>query len=147
MDVEHYLADISGIESDVLLGEWRWLLRDQKFVVFRATALGDLILRNEAGAFFLLDMIDGKLQRLADAESELWRVLDDRQTRKTVLGTFVVRGLREAGIVLAPGECYSPEQPPILGGSLSNDNLRPCNLLVHASIMGQIHQQVRGLVG
>jgi hypothetical protein len=145
LDVKPYLADITSIDTDVLLDDWRWLLGGQSYAVFRVTAMGDLILQDMAERFHLLDMIDGKLRPLASTESELWAVLTDRSTRKTLLGTFVVRGLREAGITIGPGECYSPDHPPILGGSLSNDNLHPCDILVHASIMGQIHRQVRSL--
>jgi hypothetical protein len=145
MDVEPYLADTNGIDADALLDEWRWMLGEREFVVFRATALGDLILRDSTGQFCLLDMIEGKLRPLASTEPELWEVLADRNSRKTLLGTFIVRGLRGAGVVLGRAECYSPERPPILGGSLTNDNLRPCSLLVHSSIMGQIHCQVSEL--
>jgi hypothetical protein len=121
------------------------MLGNREYVVFRATALGDLILRDATGQFCLLDMIEGQLRPLAGTESELWAVLADRQSRKVLLGTSIVRGMREAGVSLGPAECYSPEHPPILGGSLTNDNLRSCSLLVHSSIMGQIHRQVSEL--
>jgi hypothetical protein len=145
MDVQPYLADISGIDADALLEDWRWLLGDGRYTVFRATAMGDLILRDVAGRFHMLDTIDGKLQPLAGSESELWQVLSDRRSRKRLLGTFIVRGLREAGVVLGPRQCYSPDHPPILGGDLSDDNLKPCDIYVHLSIMGQIHRQVKDL--
>jgi hypothetical protein len=145
MDVNPYLADMTGIDTDALLEDWQWLLGGRSYAVFRATAMGDLILKDPARGFHLLDMIDGNVRPLADTEEELWAMLADRHTRKTVLATFVVRGLREAGVTLGPGQCYSPDHPPVLGGELSNDNLRPCDLRVHASIMGQIHRQVRDL--
>jgi hypothetical protein len=145
VDVQQYFADISGIDADGLLDEWRWLLGDRRLSVFRATAMGDLILKDDADKFHFLDMIDRKVYRLADSEPELWAVLTDRQTRKKLLSTFIVRGLREAGVPLGRLQCYSPDVPPILGGSLSRDNLRPCDILVHASMLGQIHQQVKDL--
>jgi len=145
VDVKAYLADIAGIDADSLLDDWQWLLGGRSYTVSRATALGDLILQDAAGRFHLLDMIDGKVRPLAGTEAELWSVLADRHTRKTVLATSVVRGLRRAGVTLGPGECYSPDRPPILGGSLTDDNLRPCDIRVHATILGQIHRQVRDL--
>jgi hypothetical protein len=141
VDVKPYLADLTGINTDDLLADWRWLLGAQSYTVFRATAMGDLILQDAAGRFHMLDMIEGKVWPLAGTENELWAALTDRHTRKTLLITFRVRALRDAGVTLEPGQCYSPDRPLILGGSLSNDNLRPCDIRVHASIMGQIHRR------
>ncbi len=107
--------------------------------------MGDLILVDESRRFHFLDMINGKVEALADSEKELWTLLADRETRKKLLLTFVVRDLRDKGKTLAPGECYSPDHPLILGGDLSDDNLRPCDIRVHASMQGQIHEQVRHL--
>jgi len=145
VDAQPYLADICGIDENALLESWRWLLGDHLYKVFHATAMGDLILTDESEAFYLLDMIEGKVRPLATSESELLEVLTDRQNRKTLLFTFVVRRLREAGVILNPGKCYSPDCPLILGGSLSVDNLKPCDILVHSSIQGQIHRQVKDL--
>jgi WD40 repeat protein/tRNA A-37 threonylcarbamoyl transferase component Bud32 len=38
-------------------------------------------------------------------------------------------GPAEGGVVLGPQDCYSPAHPPVLGGSLSRENLRPCDSL------------------
>lgn len=145
MDLGRYLVDTNGIGSDALLDDWRWLLGDRPFAVFRATAMGDLFLRDEPGQFYFLDMVGGKLRPLASEEPELWAVLSDRSARKELLLTHVVRELQEAGFSLAPGECYSPELPPVVGGDLSPENLKPCDLRVHASILGQLHRQAKDL--
>jgi hypothetical protein len=145
MDVQPYLADISGLNADSLLDDWWWLLGERAYTVYRATAMGDLFLRDAAGQFHLLDMIGGKVQPLAASEDQLWEAVGDRRARKEILLTQVVRGLKEAGVTLGPGECYSPDLPPTVGGDLSNTNLRPCDIRIHASIMGQIHRQGRDL--
>ena len=144
-DPTPYFADISGIDAGELLDEWRWLLRDSAFDVYRATAMGDLILRDPSGVFRFLDMVDGKLEHLAETESALAERLQDRGERQRLLGTFVVRGLRDSGKALLAGQCYSPDHPPILGGNLDDENLQPCDTRVHASMQGQIHKQVKDL--
>jgi hypothetical protein len=144
-DATPYFANIDEIECQSLLADWTWLLNGNVYSVFRATAMGDLILRDEFAAFHFLDMADGKIAKLADSEELLWELLADRNARKTLLFTFVVRGLREKGKNLGPGECYSPDHPLILGGELDDDNLQPCDIRVHASMQGQIHEQVRNL--
>jgi len=144
-DPEPYFADISGIDSRELLTDWQWLLDGMNATVHKATAMGDLILRDDAQAFYFLDMVDGKIEKLADTEESLCAVLQDRNERKRLLFTFVVRGLRDDGTGLSQGQCYSPDHPLILGGDLDDDNLKPCDIRVHASMQGQIHEQVKNL--
>ena len=114
-------------------------------ILYCATAMGDLILRDESATFHFLDMVDGKMEKLADSEEQLSGAVADRNARKSLLFTFVVRGLKETGKTLGPGECYSPDHPLILGGELDDDNLQPCDIRVHASMQGQIHEHVRNL--
>jgi hypothetical protein len=145
MDVNRYLADISGIQPDHLLEDWQWLLGEVRYKVFRATAMGDLIIQDQGGLFYFLDMLKGKLRPLASSEEELWTKLTDRRLRKFLLSTFTVRDLQQEGCTLAPGQCYSPKHPPILGGDPDKENLERCDIQVHASIMGQLHRQVKNL--
>lgn len=107
--------------------------------------MGDLFLIDAGGAIHFLDMIGGGLQRVAPSEREFDLRIRDSAARKHYLATFVVRELREAGIQLSQNECYSPDVPPALGGELDGANLRPCDVSVHASIMGQIHRQLKDL--
>lgn len=144
-DPTPYLANIDGIDDASLLSDWQWLLEDQSVTVFRATAMGDLILRDPSGSFHFLDVVDGKLSKMAESEEALWELLAQSDARKQYLFTFVIRGLNSAGKTLSPGECYSPDHPLILGGELDDDNLQPCDICVHASIQGQIHEQIKDL--
>lgn len=145
-DPEPYFADITGIASHELLAEWQWLLTGMNATVFRATVMGDLILRDDTNVFYFLDMVDGRIERLANTEESLFEMLRDRTERKRILSTSVVRGLRENGKPpLKQGQCYSPDHRLVLGGDFGDDNLQPCDFRVHASIHGQIHEQVKGL--
>lgn len=144
MAYERYFADIAGIEPKSLLDDWRWLLGDRVFSVWKATALGDLFLKTTDGAIWFLDMMEGKLIAFATDESDYEAKIADRHVRKNVLLSFLVRDL-QAQVALHAGECYSPDIPPILGGRLKTENLKPTDIGVHASIMGQIHRQVKDL--
>ena len=53
--------------------------------------------------------------------------------------------LRERGLLLTQGECYSPIHPPALGGSYAPENFEKTSWRVHVSIMGQIHEQTKDL--
>jgi hypothetical protein len=143
-DLSRYFVP-GAFNSDALLEAWKWLLDNQPFDVFRVTCLGDMFLINTSGQVHFLDTIEGKLSLFAGSEEEFDSKLQNRHVRQRYLATFLVRDLTDAGVTLQAGECYSPDRPPILGGALSLDNLRPIDLLVHASIMGQIHRQVNNL--
>lgn len=56
-----------------------------------------------------------------------------------------VVGLRAAGKLLERGQVYGFEIPPVLGGSFDAENLVPSDLVVHFSLAGQIHRQVKDL--
>ncbi len=48
-------------------------------------------------------------------------------------------------MILLPGEIYSFRKPPILGGDYAFENVEKADLVVHFSLMGQIHEQVAKL--
>jgi Domain of unknown function (DUF1851) len=57
----------------------------------------------------------------------------------------LVAALKLGGIKLGPGQCYSYKIPPVLGGKIEASNFDATDLLVHLSILGQIHHQVKDL--
>lgn len=145
-DPAPYFADVAPHILPDLLDEWGWLLGKEPFEVFRVTAMGDLFLIDAGGAVHFLDVIGGgTLEHFARSEREFDARIRESGARKRYLVTFVVRRLREAGVRLERNECYSPDVPFVLGGTLENANLHPCEVYVHASILGQIHRQLKDL--
>jgi hypothetical protein len=142
-DPAPYFADVAPHLLPDLLDEWGWLLGKEPFEVFRVTAMGDLFLIDAGGAIDFLDVMGGALEHFAASEREFDARIRESAARKRFLVTFVVRRLREAGVRLERNECYSPDVPIVLGGTLEDANLNPCEVYVHASIMGQIHRQLR----
>jgi hypothetical protein len=144
---EDCFISISQFKPDDLLVDWRWLIGNQDYEVFRATALGDLFLRDPSGKILFLDMIGGSCRLAAESEQGFEELLNDREVRRNMLMARVVEAARDAGMLLGPGQCYSPNIPPLLSGTLDEDNLEPTSIVVHSSVMGQIHRQVKGLPG
>src|SRR5262245_34726196 len=117
-DLTPYFVSGEGLDPEDLLGDWRWLLGNVDYQVYRITCLGDLFLQDSTGRISFLDIMEGNLTAFASDDTEFQKRFDDRHIRQRYLLTFAVRYLRDAGIVLQPGECYSPDHPPILGGQL-----------------------------
>jgi hypothetical protein len=127
-----------------LLADWRWLIGADEFKVIRVTAFGNLFLRDSEGRVHLLDTTRGWIREVAASEQEWMRCLDDVGHRRLWLLPFVVELLRRDGVLLKPGQCYSWKHPPHLGGEMAADNAEPCDIMVHVSVLGQLHRQIAG---
>ena len=56
-----------------------------------------------------------------------------------------VQELREAGAILAQGECYIPKHEPILGGSWKVANWSPGRWVWHLERQGRVHFAIKDL--
>lgn len=144
LDLSRYFVQ-GDFDFQPLLEEWSWLLGEKKFRVHKVTSMGDMFLIDDKGNVLFLDTLDGTLASFSSTTEEFDEKLQDRHARKRYLATFVVRDLLDSGHSLRPGECFSPDLPPVLGGKMHRDNFSPVDSLFHASVMGQIHRQVKEL--
>jgi hypothetical protein len=142
---EDCFASFEGRTAEELLADWRWLIGPAGYDVLRVTAFGHLFLRDAGGRVHLLDTAWGRVSEVAASEQEWRACLEDRGLRRGWLLPFVVELLHRDGVFLKPGQCYSWKHPPHLGGAMDSDNAEPCDVLVHVSMLGQIHRQTEGL--
>jgi hypothetical protein len=135
---------IEGIDHEQLLGEWRWLI-PQRMTILSITLLGDVFLRDSDGSIHWLDVAGGKLSKVADSEAAFESALRDEALRDNWFLPQVISELAAKGSKLKPRQCYSYKKPPCLGGSFDAANFEPTDLVVHFSILGQIHAQIKDL--
>ena len=57
----------------------------------------------------------------------------------------LVSALRQRGLTLGPGHCYSPIEPLILGGKMEPENFEVTDWRIHVGLMGQIYQKLKDL--
>lgn len=141
-------SDLVAPVRDLGIGDaldgWRWLTGDQATPVL-LTALGDLFVQTPTGEVSFLDSYDGQLVLVAGTR-EAWKsALQQDENLHVWFMPALVTALRDGGLLLAEGQCYSPIHPPVLGGSMTAANFEPTSWRVHLGIMGQIHEQVKGL--
>ena len=127
-----------------LLDDWRWLLGDS-MELFLISSLGDMFLSDSAGHIFWLDTGSGKLKEVAISAAEFKQLIQKREHADQWFIPLLVGDLITSGVKLSPGQCYSYKKPPILGGKITPNNFMPTDLLVHFSILGQLHRQVKDL--
>jgi hypothetical protein len=126
-----------GLES------WSWLDLAGKTPVF-TSLFGDVVLESGDGYWFL-DTIEGKLTRPWSNRDDVRTAFADPEVREQYLLEGLAMAAAQHGIALAREQIYDFSTPPVLGGELAVENLRPVDFQVALNIAGQIHEQVRDL--
>ena len=132
----------AGRTVSLALNQWPALLPTPPLLAWRVTPAG--LLRRQAVS--LLDTSAGSFERVAsswDAFRELMAAPSEDVADWFKLSLVVA--LRDAGLSLAMGQCYSAIHPLALGGPIGIDNFEQCSWRLHVGLMGQIHQQLRNV--
>ena len=144
MQYTEYLAS-TAVDSDELLSEWRWLTGPD-LQLWHVTKAGDAFLRDQSnGAIYFLDIMNGNVERIAPSESSFEEAVTVPENAERWLMPAIVDGQAVLGMKPGTNQCLSFKHPPVLGGQLDPDNFETCDVLVHFSIAGQIHRQVKDL--
>lgn len=142
-------APVTGLRDDDVLESWRWLTGPDCQPLL-LTAMGDLFVIRpprfpHQEAVFFLDVVRGRLDQVASSYAELRELLIMPERVQEWLLPDLVATLRQNGVTLEAGQCYSPKLPPVLGGEMEPSNLKACDWRVHLDLMGQIHKQGKDL--
>jgi hypothetical protein len=144
MDVRRYFANTTH-SGDEVLADWRWLIPTD-LQLWKVTMAGDALLRRPAdGSVHFLDVMGGTVEQIASDEAAFEAAVAVIENREKWLMPEVVEGQAALGMCPAANECLSFKTPPVLGGQLAPENFETCSVLVHFSIAGQIHKQVKDL--
>jgi hypothetical protein len=144
MDWKHLSIDISRLDFRRLLSQWRWIV-PQTLRPFSLTIFGDWFFLDDQGHVLFLDTVGGNLSEIAPSR----RVFLAEREKSENLDEWYMADLAELcwerGLRPGSGQCLSFKVPPVLSGSLEFENVEICDLMVHESIIGQIHRGVKNL--
>ncbi|SRR5713226_3550546 len=135
---------VEGLSSEELLDDWAWLLREP-YALIALNNFGDMFLRDGTGKVHFLDLAAGQITTIAESMEEFQRLSADKNCRARWFLLGLLTELDRAGMTITKGECFGFKKPPVLGGKIELSNIEITQLSVYASLMGQIHQQVRNL--
>ena len=144
MTVHDYLIDPAELDWGKLLAEWQWLLPDS-FTVWLVNRFGDLFLVFDDDSVHMLDIGQGELEELAEDREVFCDLIDEEDNAVQWLMVPLVDACVAEGLELGPGQCYSYDQPPVLGGEYSVRNTRLSSLADHYGLFGQLHRQTHHL--
>jgi hypothetical protein len=144
MNYKRYLVD-TVVPGDQVLDDWRWLI-GSGLRLWHVTRAGDALLMDPTdGSIHFLDVIEGKVERIADSDTDFEAAVATTEHVERWLTPDIVNGQAALGMCPGRNECLSFKKPPVLGGQLEPNNFEICDVLVHFSIAGQIHRQVKDL--
>lgn len=143
-DSQHLFIEPSTKDIWEALDGWKWIGLDG-LEPGAVSAFGDIFFRAADGSVKLLDMIEGQMTQVSETWPALITQLNDPGRRDELLLAGLVTAAREQGLVLGTGECYDFEQPPVLGGEMSVEQINKTFFVVKVHIAGQIHRQVKDL--
>jgi hypothetical protein len=127
-----------------LLADWLWLAPPDAEPML-PTACGDLFLQSPDGSIALLDTCSGTCDTAASSYDEWKAMLNDAGQMEEWFRSSLLADLLKAGLSREPGQCFSPFVPQVVSGSWEPSNFHACDLVVHLSMLGQIHRQVNDL--
>lgn len=134
-------VSMDGMDLDAVLSDWRWLIGDDARPVLMSAA-GDLFVQKADGSVWWLDAGGGSFKAVAHGETFQQEVA---KNANEWLLPQMIGDLKGSGVELAPGQVYGFKTAPILGGAYKLQNIEPTDAVVHFSLLGQIHEQVKDL--
>ena len=138
---EQLTKDISRIDQNEILSEWRWLLPDVKSVVI-VTCMGDMFIEDKNGHILFLLYDGGDLEIVAENKAELELFLNDDEKFDNWFLPLLFEKLIIAEKYLKPNEVYSLKKFGVLGGEYTVENIEPTDISVHFGIAGLICKQI-----
>jgi hypothetical protein len=134
----------SAYNPDTVLDPWRWRL-GEGFAVLLPTVFGHLFLERADGTVWFLDTWTGDLHEVGPSYDSFRTAVsaDQEFCSRWFLPALIVE-LRNAGLVLAPGQCYAPFVSPGVGGSTTPANFTTASLRLHLATSAAEVQQLHG---
>ena len=135
--------DISGISSERLLYEWKWLVPEECKIV-AVNPFGDLFLEDDQGRVQWLDVTSGTISALATSASEFQEEGKNTANRNGWFLEELAGRAEQKGFRPGKGQCVGYKIPSVFKESSNAiENMYVADLYEYVSFMGDIHRQMR----
>ena len=135
---------VDKLPAKALLEDWDWLTQ-KPYTLIAMNNFGDLFLQDQDGRIDFLQLEAGKILRIANSAQEFQEMTKERKNQQEWFFADLLTDLEHAGMALGYGQCFALKTPLVLGGEAKLENFEMTSILVHVSMMGQIHRQVKNL--
>jgi hypothetical protein len=144
MSWENLSINIVPLDCNRLLSDWRWLVPED-LRPFELTIFGDWFFEDADGRVVFLDTVGGRLTVIAPSRSAFLTDRENPENKDEWYMPDLARRCRDEGLCPSFGQCLSFTIPPVLSGPMDASNVEVCDLMVHLSSLGQIHQGVKNV--
>ncbi|MDP1562028.1 MAG: DUF1851 domain-containing protein [Pirellulaceae bacterium] len=134
----------NGVDLEAILSDWTWAMSEPLRPVL-LTAMGDVFAQGESQAVYFIDIVEGKIHRVAEDGESFRLYLRQNQFVSDHMYPDRVVEFRSEGMTLRPGEVYSHKQLLVIGGDDDIGNIEATDVSVHISIHGQVRRQIKDL--
>lgn len=141
---QDYQRDCVGLDADYLLSDWRWLVPNDRRPIL-LTAFGDWFFERPDGKVEFLDTVGGVLSVVARTTREFSELKARPENQDDWFMHELAALAWDRGLCPDFTQCLGWKVPPVIGGPLEFENLEVTDLVVHQSILGQIHRQAKDL--
>lgn len=133
--------DISTIDQNDILSEWRWLLPEVVSVLI-VTCMGDMFVEDKNGNILFLLYDGGDVEIVAESKEELESLLKDDEKFDNWFLPALFEKMVAAEKHLKDNEVYSLKMMGILGGKYVVENIEPTDISVHFGLTGLINKRI-----
>jgi len=127
----------TGYNLDELAADWRWFFDPADYTLLTTSPFGDLVLRDRSGAICLLDVNFATIEYATNEGVDLATLFPD------AFDDRLASRYRDAGLVLAEGQCYGFKTPIVTAeSSFGPSNVYVAPLVEYVSFMGDFGRQI-----
>lgn len=144
MSAVELLIPLAEVDAAKLLDAWSWLAPPGARLVAVST-FADPFVVDAGGAVHLVDTLEGELRPVAADLGAFERWLADPVAPRELLLADTVELLHDQGRTRAPGRCYGWKVPPILGASLTSENVDLFDLATHPFAVSALLRATKGV--
>ena len=144
LTLEDLTIDPEGIDPVTLLTDWEWAMESLMLPVL-ITAMGDVFAQADSGEVCFVDIVGGEVIPVCDSTEAFEEALDDDEFIEEFFYPQRVQELQATGLKLSGRSVFSHKLPLVVGGEDELANFETADAIIHVSIHGQIHRQVKDL--
>ena len=132
----------AGLDRETFLENWVWLMNEPMLPIL-ITAMGDVFAKGKSGTVYFIDTSSGIIKKVSSDSNELKESLKDMEFIGEYFFPGIVVELRNKGLHLEPGECYTYLQSIALESDEDRiENIEVIDVLDHVSLLGRMHEEL-----
>jgi hypothetical protein len=135
---------VEHLNAERLLLEWRWLCPQPLTLVARS-AFADLILRDESGKVFRLNVTIGSFRQIAGSEAEFREAAKSEARREEWFAESDEHAKAAKGLAPNADQCVGFAIPIVFTESRADNTAYLIDIYEGVSFLGDLHPQISGL--